>query len=191
MSALEQQLAEYVAVRRAMGYKLERAGLLLAQFTGWLAYRDATTITTELALAWATLPAGGESNSHRQRLSAVRGFAAHLPATDPAHELPAAALLAWLRGATGDHIPLTALAGSPGTRSSSRSASSSASKDGGPAQARRTHLCLQAAPTRPNPRAAFRDQISGPGVKMRIPPNVGNPRACGGFLERAREDSNL
>lgn len=97
MSVLEQQLAEYLAVRRAMGYKLQRAGLLLAQFTGWLADRDATTITTELALAWATLPAGGESNWHRQRLSAVRGFAAHLHAIDPAHEVPAADLLAWRR----------------------------------------------------------------------------------------------
>lgn len=97
MSALEQHLAEYLAVRRAMGYKLERAGLLLAQFTGWLADRDVTVITTELALAWATLPTPSASNWHGQRLSAVRGFAAHLHAIDPGHEVPAADLLAWRR----------------------------------------------------------------------------------------------
>ena len=95
MSSLEQHLTGYLAVRRAMGYKLARAGKLLPQFTDWMAERDQPLITTELALAWATLPPATESNWHRQRLSVVRGFAAHVHALDPAHEVPPADLLPW------------------------------------------------------------------------------------------------
>ena len=95
MSSLEQHLTGYLAVRRAMGYKLARAGKLLAQFTDWMAERDQPLITTELALAWATLPPATESNWHRQRLSVVRGFAAHVHALDPAHEVPPADLMPW------------------------------------------------------------------------------------------------
>lgn len=95
MSPLEQHLSEYLAVRRAMGYKLARAGKLLGQFTAWMAERDQCLITTELALGWATLPPATGSNWQRQRLSVVRGFAAHVHAIDPAHEVPPADLLPW------------------------------------------------------------------------------------------------
>jgi len=95
MTALERRLEEYLAVRRALGYKLERAGKLLALFLAWLDQRGAEAITTELALEWATLPPATGSNWHRQRLSVVRGFAAHLHAIDPVHEVPPADLLVW------------------------------------------------------------------------------------------------
>jgi integrase len=94
MSALEQRLSEYLAVRRALGYKLERAGKLLAQFLAWLDERGRSVITTEQALEWATLPPATGSNWHRHRLSVIRGFAAHLHAIDPTHEVPPADLLA-------------------------------------------------------------------------------------------------
>jgi integrase len=93
VSALEQRLREYLAVRRALGYKLERAAKLLAQFLAWLDERDQSVITAELAFQWATLPPATGSGWHRQRLSVVRGFAAHLHAIDPAHEVPPADLL--------------------------------------------------------------------------------------------------
>lgn len=54
MSVLEQRLSEYLAVRRAPGYKLERAGKLLAQVLA--DERDQSVITAEQALEWATLP---------------------------------------------------------------------------------------------------------------------------------------
>jgi integrase len=93
MSALEQRLGEYLAVRRALGYKLARAEKLLALFLAWLEERDQRVITTALALEWATLPPATGSNWHRHRLTVVRGFAAHLHALDPAHEVPPADLL--------------------------------------------------------------------------------------------------
>jgi integrase/recombinase XerD len=95
MSALEQHLHEYLAVRRALGYKLARAEKLLTQLLAWLDDRGESVITTELALAWATLPRATDSNWHRHRLGVVRGFAAHLHAIDPRHEVPPADLLIW------------------------------------------------------------------------------------------------
>ena len=95
MSVLEQRLGEYLAVRRALGYKLERAGKLLAQFLAWLDEHGETVVTARLALEWATLPPKTGSNWHRHRLTVVRGFAAHLHAIDPAHEVPPADLLVW------------------------------------------------------------------------------------------------
>lgn len=94
MSALEQQVADYLAVRRAMGYKLERAEKLLGQFVAYLDEAGQPTITTELALAWATLPARGEGRWWSYRLSTVRGFAQHLHTIDAACEVPPAELLA-------------------------------------------------------------------------------------------------
>ena len=93
MTVLEEHLAGYLSMRRALGYKLARAEKLLDLFLAWLEDRGEETITTELAVRWATLPPATESNWHAQRLSVVRGFAAHLHALDPAHEVPASDLL--------------------------------------------------------------------------------------------------
>jgi integrase len=92
MSALRQSLAGYLAVRRSLGYKLERPEKLLGQFISWLEDAGAATITTEHALAWATLP-GGHSYWHAYRLSVARGFATYLHTTDPAAEVPPAGLI--------------------------------------------------------------------------------------------------
>jgi integrase len=94
MTALEQQAADYLQIRRALGFKLERAEKLLAQY---LAYLDTTSqdrVTIENALAWARLPAAGSGNWWAQRLSVARGFATYLHAVDPAHEIPPADALA-------------------------------------------------------------------------------------------------
>lgn len=88
MSQLRQALDGYLTIRRALGFKLQRAGLLLADFVTHLEAGGADTITTQAALAWATLPPNGDSNWWSQRLSVVRGFAHHLHAIDPAHQVP-------------------------------------------------------------------------------------------------------
>lgn len=93
MSALRRDLDNYLAIRRALGFKLERAGLLLADFVGYLEANRVDTITTDAALAWATLPPNGASGWWAQRLSVVRGFARHLHAIDPAHQVPPPGLL--------------------------------------------------------------------------------------------------
>jgi hypothetical protein len=58
MNTLRQALADYLAVRRVLGYKLARAEKLLAQFLDYIEDRGEDHITIEAALAWATLPPG-------------------------------------------------------------------------------------------------------------------------------------
>jgi integrase len=86
MTGLLQAVEEYLALRRAVGFKLEEAGRLLPAFVAHLDSKGATTITTPLALDWATSspsPTGAAG-----RLQAVRGFAKYLQALDPRTEVP-------------------------------------------------------------------------------------------------------
>jgi len=78
MSELRQALQDYLAVRRALGFKLARADQRLSGFIGYLEQAGARTVTTELALAWSCQPPGGHPAWWRQRLILVRGFAKYL-----------------------------------------------------------------------------------------------------------------
>jgi integrase len=90
---LRDQLAGYLTLRRALGYRLARPEKLLGQFLDHLERLDESRITVAVALDWARLPANGGSNWWAYRLSAVRGFATYLHALDPAHEVPGPDLL--------------------------------------------------------------------------------------------------
>lgn len=90
---LRPALADYLALRRALGYRLERPEKLLNQFLDRLEAAGQDVVTVENALEWAQLPAHGGSNWWGYRLAAVRGFATYLHSLDPAHEVPAAELL--------------------------------------------------------------------------------------------------
>ena len=58
MIPLRQACDEYLALRRALGFKLKRHGRLLPDLVAHLDAAGATTVTTRLALEWATQPAG-------------------------------------------------------------------------------------------------------------------------------------
>lgn len=88
MSALAVALEDYLALRRSLGYKLERPGQLLADFVSHLDEVGAGHVTIELALHWAMRAANPESSWRAQRLGMVRGFARYLHAIDPKHEVP-------------------------------------------------------------------------------------------------------
>lgn len=90
---LDQELADYLALRRALGYRMTRPEKLLGLFLDYLEQNGAEVVTVEAALDWARLPAGGSSNWWAYRLSAIRGFATYLHALDPTHEIPAPELL--------------------------------------------------------------------------------------------------
>jgi integrase/recombinase XerD len=94
MSALGPAVEDYLALRRSLGFKLDRAGRLLAQFVAHCEAAGIDTVTTEVALHWATLPAGGDRAWTAQRLSVVRGFAKHLALSDERAEIPPVGLLA-------------------------------------------------------------------------------------------------
>jgi integrase len=93
MNALRQALADYLAVRRILGYKLIRAEKLLAQFLTFVEDRGEDHLTTETAVAWATLPREGHRSWASARLSVVRRFATHLRGIDPVTEVPPTDLL--------------------------------------------------------------------------------------------------
>lgn len=96
MSAPRQAVDDYIRVRRSLGFKLEDYPWMLYDFVGYLEATGASTITAELAVAWAQLPGQGAHPSYLgKRLCVVRGFARHLAAFDPATEVPSADLLHW------------------------------------------------------------------------------------------------
>ena len=72
---------DYLRVRRALGYKLDRQGRQLLQFIAYLDAAGATTVTIEHAIGWATLPAGATGGYWCDRLSVVRQFARYLQTT--------------------------------------------------------------------------------------------------------------
>jgi len=93
MSTLHQAAEDYLAIRRSLGFKLVAEGYLLASFADYAERTGARQLTADLALDWATLPAGKDPVWCAKRLSVVRGFARHLHTLDPATEVPPAGLL--------------------------------------------------------------------------------------------------
>jgi integrase/recombinase XerD len=93
MAALASALDDYLALRRSLGYKLERPGELLADFVAHMDQVGAEHIRVELALDWAMRAANPDSSWRAQRLGMVRCFARYLHAIDPKHEIPPPGLL--------------------------------------------------------------------------------------------------
>ena len=88
MSALSDHVDDYLRLRRALGYKLERAGHLLPQFVDYLEAASAPTLSSDLAISWARLAVNARPNYWAARLAIVRGFARYPQTIDPATEIP-------------------------------------------------------------------------------------------------------
>lgn len=85
---LANNLADYLSLRRALGYRLTRPEKLLGQFLKHLHDAGLEHVTVDSALDWAQLPVSRDgSNWPAYRLSVVRGFATYLHGLDPAHEV--------------------------------------------------------------------------------------------------------
>jgi integrase/recombinase XerD len=93
MTILASALADYLALRRSLGFKLRQTGRELPRFVRFIEDRGATVITTELALQWAQEDRAASSVTHADRLGMVRRFAAWRRAVDPRTEIPPARLL--------------------------------------------------------------------------------------------------
>lgn len=92
-SVLNRHLADYLAMRRALGFKLERPGALMTQFVDYLDEAGTTVITIDAALAWAARPESASRDWWSRRLAAARLFAKYMINIDPATEVPPADLL--------------------------------------------------------------------------------------------------
>jgi integrase/recombinase XerD len=88
MSELARHVQDYLRLRRALGFELVFPGRVLPQLVAYLDAAGATTLTAELAIAWAGLPQDAEPVWLAQRLGAARGFARYLQTIDPATEIP-------------------------------------------------------------------------------------------------------
>lgn len=96
MTALRQALADYLHMRRLLGYKLHRAEKLLSQLLDYLDAIGSDVITIEHALTWAhQVQVSNGSSWPGQRLSVVRGFAKYLQSIDIDAEVPPFDVLAW------------------------------------------------------------------------------------------------
>jgi integrase/recombinase XerD len=93
MNTLPQALDEYLALRQAMGFQVRDACSLLGRFIAFLEQQEATYITHELAVHWATEPRAVQPAEWARRLSLVRGFARYRSATDPRTQIPSMGVL--------------------------------------------------------------------------------------------------
>jgi integrase len=92
MTDLRTHAADYLALRRALGYKLAGEGRLLLDFVAFAENTMATTITVELAVTWASKTTGSSRAYLARRMRVVRSFARHLQAFEPRTEVPSADL---------------------------------------------------------------------------------------------------
>ncbi|HEU4577388.1 MAG TPA: tyrosine-type recombinase/integrase [Polyangiaceae bacterium] len=93
MKTLAKLLAEYLDLRRKLGFKAERETWLLTKFVSFLRAEQSSFITIDLALAWAKQPADAHPSWWASKLSVVRGFAQHAHLIDARHQVPPRDLL--------------------------------------------------------------------------------------------------
>ena len=98
MTGWDQHIADYLRLRRQLGFTLAWDEHLLGQFTRHLDTANIHAITATEAIVWCgLLPEGVTSRPITRastRLTAVRGFATYMHALDPVHEVPPRGLFA-------------------------------------------------------------------------------------------------
>src|SRR5499427_3125358 len=98
MTDLRSALERYLTMRKGLGYRYEHQSQRLADFIVFMEKNKATTITTKLAMEWATLPPDRHA-TWALRLTDVRGFARHVANIEPKTEVPPADMLPGLKRA--------------------------------------------------------------------------------------------
>lgn len=93
MSTLREHVRDYLALRRALGFRLVEAEIHLRGFCAFMEAHGESTITAQLALQWATTPAKARPTSWAGRLTTVRQFARYLHGFESRTEIPGAQLL--------------------------------------------------------------------------------------------------
>jgi site-specific recombinase XerD len=104
MKPLLAAATDYLALRRALGFKLHHETWWLPDFVAYLSSHGSYTITTDLARCWAQQPAGGNPNWWAKKLGAIRRFAQYHHACDPRTEVPPPDLLPYRSQRQTPHI---------------------------------------------------------------------------------------
>lgn len=92
MNGFEGLVRDYLQVRRALGYKLEKSERFLTQYCAYLHQNGQSAVTQENILAWAAAPNGAPS-WHSARLAVIRSFTRWAQAFDPEIQIPPRGLL--------------------------------------------------------------------------------------------------
>lgn len=93
MNNLQDHLEGYLALRQALGYKLRTHRSSLKNFVQFASEKKATTITTQLALAWAMKPDGANPKWWAYKLRMVHHFALYVRVREHTTEVPPLTLL--------------------------------------------------------------------------------------------------
>jgi integrase/recombinase XerD len=93
LQKLQLLVADYLTVRRALGYKLNDVEYILGRFLDYLREHDAHGVTVQHALGFATASPAASPRTQALRLSAIRCFARWAHCQDPDIEVPPGRLL--------------------------------------------------------------------------------------------------
>ena len=88
MTRLQEAVQHYIEMRQSLGYKLDKARVLLPDFVSFLEQKRSSHITIPLAVEWSQRNPAVQPAEWAQRLTIVRCFARHWSATDPRTEIP-------------------------------------------------------------------------------------------------------
>ena len=90
MSTLRTDIDDYLATRRAMGFKVEGLSKLLLSFVTFCEGHGASHVQNDLAVQWATTPIKVAVTDAliARRMDAVRVFARHQHALNPSTQIP-------------------------------------------------------------------------------------------------------
>lgn len=88
VNGLDAQLGDYLRLRRALGYRLEREEMWLRELIGFLQAAGSDHLTSDLAIRWARLPATAQPRYWARRLGCARKFAAYLHTIDSSTQIP-------------------------------------------------------------------------------------------------------
>jgi integrase/recombinase XerD len=98
MTSLRSSLKRYLAMRRALGFKLQRHEAHLLDFVAFMERRNAHRITGKKIVDWVRENRSKEPCYQGLRFGAVRGFAIYHSAVDPRTEVPPSDLMPRTRG---------------------------------------------------------------------------------------------
>jgi integrase len=93
MKSLAQAVADYLALRRSLGFKLREYGDCLHEFVSFVEKNGSSHMTNKLAVEYATQRQDEKPVSWSRRLGIIRGFARYRFGADPKTEIPPIGLL--------------------------------------------------------------------------------------------------
>lgn len=107
MMTWDEHVADYLRLRRQLGFTLAWDEHLLGQLTAHLNAAGSSHLTTVAVIEWAGLPrpdGGAGASRAATRMTAACSFAAYMNALDPVHEVPPRGVFAFQRHRSTPYI---------------------------------------------------------------------------------------